>query len=160
RGPASSHPGFIRMNPGDRTVVSYAGCPSEGAGGPARASVWRGMLQSQGRPLRLLISFAPADRTLKDRLVQHLQGLVRYAGITLWTSDWIPAGSDWRREIDQALEGADVALILLSADYLASDFLYNIEVPTLLHRRASGGLWIIPVLLRPCHWEPINWLHT
>jgi serine/threonine protein kinase len=110
------------------------------------------------RPLRLLISFSPKDQALKDQLVQHLQVLVRFAGIDLWTADQIRPGESWREKLDEALEKADVALLLISSDFLASAFLQDVEVPKLFARREEGSVTVIPVLLRSCLWQAHPWL--
>jgi sulfatase modifying factor 1 len=115
---------------------------------------------SDNRPLRLLISFSPEDHELKDRLVRHLEVLVRFTRIELWTPDRVRAGEDWRQEFDHALDLADAALLLISADFLASDFLQDVEVPKLFQRREEGGLRVVPVLLRSCHWEAVPWLQS
>jgi hypothetical protein len=113
---------------------------------------------TKDQQLRLFVSFAPEDRDLKDQLVQHLQVLVRFAGIDLWTADRVRAGDDWRQEIDQALNRANVALLLISADFLASEVLQDIEVPKLFERHRLDGVRVVPVLLRSCHWEAVPWL--
>ncbi|MDC0685947.1 TIR domain-containing protein [Sorangium atrum] len=116
------------------------------------------MTRSDGRPVRVLISFSPADRALEEQLVRHLHVLVRFAGIDLWTADRVGAGEDWREAFDAALERADVALLLMSADFLASDLVQDVEMPKLLRRREEGGLKVIPVLLRSCLWHAHPWL--
>lgn len=118
------------------------------------------MLPPKDRPLRLLISCSPADSELKEQLVRHLQVLVRFAGIDLWTPDRVQAGDNWREEVDAALDRADIALLLMSADFLASDFLQDVELPKLLQRHEQGGLTVIPVLLRSCLWEAHPWLRA
>lgn len=116
------------------------------------------MPPSDGRPVRVLISFSPVDRALEEQLVRHLHVLVRFAGIDLWTADRVRAGEDWREAFDAALERADVALLLMSADFLASDLVQDVEVPKLLRRREESGLKVIPVLLRSCLWHAHPWL--
>src|SRR5689334_13248486 len=111
-------------------------------------------------PLRLLISCSPEDRELKEHLVRHLQVLVRFAGIDLWTPDHVQAGDNWREQVDAALERADVALLLISSDFLASDFVQDVQIPRLLQRREEGRLRVIPVLLRSCLWQAHPWLKT
>jgi nucleoside phosphorylase len=116
------------------------------------------MPSTEGRPLRLFISASPEDRELKDQLLRHLQVLVRFAGIDVWNADQVRAGEDWRRWVDQALDRAEVVLLLISADFLASDFLQDVEVAKLFERHAKGGVQVIPVLLRSCLWEMHPWL--
>ncbi|MEP7127163.1 MAG: protein kinase, partial [Byssovorax sp.] len=111
-----------------------------------------------GRPLRLLISFSPQDQELKDQLVQHLQGLVRFAGIELWAADRVRAGNDWQQEAERAFENADVALLLISSDFLASSALHDVDLRRLFARHEQGGVTVIPVILRWCYWEVHPWL--
>jgi hypothetical protein len=106
----------------------------------------------------LWVSFSLADHALKHKLDPHLHSLGRFSGIEVWTTDRVQAGDDWRREVGAALERADVALLLISADYLASNFLQDVEVPRLFQRRAEGGLRVVPALIRACYWEVIPWL--
>ncbi len=103
------------------------------------------MSRPEDRPLRLLISFSPKDQELKDQLVQHLQVLVRFAGVDLWTADQIRAGENWRERLDEALGKADVALLLISSNFLASDLLQDVEVAKLFARHEQGGVKVIPV---------------
>jgi hypothetical protein len=84
--------------------------------------------------------------------------LERFAGVDVWTEDRIRGGDESRQEIQRAIDQADVALLLLSADFLASDALLNLELPQIQRRHASGQLRVIPVLLRPSLWELHPWL--
>ncbi|WP_437968159.1 toll/interleukin-1 receptor domain-containing protein [Sorangium sp. So ce260] len=116
------------------------------------------MPPSSDRPLRLLICFSPEDRELKDQLARHLQVLARFARIELWSAEQIRAGAETHREVEQAIDRADVALLLLSSEFLASDTLLNVELPQLQQRHSSGRLRVIPVLLRSCLWDLHPWL--
>lgn len=116
------------------------------------------MLLPEARPLRLLISFSPEDYQLKEQLVRHLQVLVRFGRIEVWAADGVRPGDDWRQEFDAALDRTDVALLLMSASFMASEFLQDVEVPRLFQRHEHGGLMIIPVLLRSCLWQAHPWL--
>jgi hypothetical protein len=73
--------------------------------------------------------------------------------VDVWSDDAILPGEDWRAAITAGLDGADVAILLLSAGFLASRFINDEEVPRLLARRAKEGVRVIPVLLRSCPWE-------
>ena len=110
--------------------------------------------------LRVLVrhSAAPKDVPLAEELLQHLDPLKRFAGIDVWSEARIRPGDDWRQEILRAIDQADVALVLLSADFLATDGLVDVEVPRLLERHRDGGLRVIPVVLRACLWEVHPWL--
>ncbi|WP_437323560.1 toll/interleukin-1 receptor domain-containing protein [Sorangium sp. So ce381] len=110
--------------------------------------------------LRLLIRHSSAvdDVALADALLGHLQPLRRIAGLDVWSEGRIQAGAGIRCEIEQAIEQADVVLLLLSPDFFASDALQEVEVPRLLERRREGKLQVIPILLRSCFWQGHDWL--
>jgi hypothetical protein len=75
---------------------------------------------------------------------------VRRTSLDLWDDSRISPGQAWQKEIAGALARADVAILLVSADFLASDFIVNNELPPLLHRAVRGGLLIVPLILSPC----------
>lgn len=110
--------------------------------------------------LRLLVrhSAAPKDQALAEELLGHLRPLERFAGLDVWSDVRIKAGDETRREIQRAIDQADVALLLLSSDFFASDGLVEREVPRLLERHRAGQLRVIPVLLRSCLWNVHPWL--
>lgn len=112
------------------------------------------------RALRLFVSFAPSDAELKDALLKHLTILHRIGEIDLWTVENIEPGDSWQDALDNSLGAADIALLLVSADSLASTFIQDIEFPRLLARHSTRGLHVIPVLLRTCAWHLHPWLRS
>jgi hypothetical protein len=94
----------------------------------------------------------------KDRLITQLGVLQQQSILELWHDRRIGAGADWYQEICQAMEAADVAVLLVSADFLTSSFILREEVARLLARRQQEGLPIVPILVRPCAWEEVPWL--
>ena len=104
----------------------------------------------------VFLSYSHQDKRLKERLATHLS--VLRGRLTVWEDRQLRAGDDWLAEISGAIESADVAVLLISADFLASDFISREEVPRLLRRREQDGLAIVPVLLKSCPWEAIPWL--
>jgi hypothetical protein len=76
--------------------------------------------------------------------------LERKGVIDLWADTKIAAGARWREEIQSAIESSTVAVILISADFLASDFISEYELPQILSRAESGGTSILPVIVAPC----------
>ena len=106
----------------------------------------------------VFISYSHKDEEWKNRLRPHLKMLEQVGRITIWDDRQIDAGAEWYDEIKQVMEQAAVAVCLISADYLASDFCVKEEIPYLLERRTRDGMKLIPVLVRPCLWEAIPWL--
>jgi len=86
--------------------------------------------------LTVFVSHSHQDKLWKDRLLPHLGVLKQVGHITIWDDHDIGAGEDSYDEIKQVMEQAAVAVCLISADYLASDFVNKEEIPYLLERRA------------------------
>ena len=105
------------------------------------------------RPIRVFFSYAHEDETLRDKLSKHLAILVRQGLVSEWHDRRIQAGEEWAGEIDANLDQADLILLLVSADFLASDYCYKIEMERAMARHAAGEAVVIPVVLRPCLWS-------
>lgn len=110
-------------------------------------------MSSLGKSFRVLVSGCSEDRELMDQLVRQLKVLAHSAKMDIWTADRIQAGEDRLQEFASALERADLALVLISAE-----FLQDLELRTLFERRQRAGLNVIPVLLRACLWQEDPWL--
>ena len=73
--------------------------------------------------------------------------------LSIWGDRRIAEGDAWYPEIEEALNEADVAILLISADFLTSRFIRGEEVPLLLERREKEGIRVIPLILKPCPWR-------
>lgn len=89
------------------------------------------------------------DAHWRERLVTHLRPLTRNGLLDVLSEDRIRPGDDRRKEIETALARAKIALLLVSADFLASDFISEYELPKLLQAAEQGGCRIIPLLVKP-----------
>ena len=86
---------------------------------------------------------------LRDRLEDHLSNL-KYRGlITTWYDREIRAGEEWAQQIDIYLNKAHIILLLISADFMASQYCYSIEMKQALERHERREADVIPILLRP-----------
>lgn len=99
---------------------------------------------------KVFISYSHEDRSYLDRLKVHLKGAERIAEIDIWDDNKIKSGDLWRKEIEDALQSASSAILLVSADFIASDFIANNELPPLLQKAKEKGARIIPVIVKPC----------
>jgi tetratricopeptide (TPR) repeat protein len=113
--------------------------------------------QGAGQPT-VFVSYSHKDEAWKDRLVGHLRVLEPEGVLEVWDDRRIAPGSDWLPDIQQAMDRAVAAVLLISADFLTSGFILGTEVPRLLERRKSEGLPVIPVIVRPCAWQTVRWL--
>ncbi len=107
----------------------------------------------QSMSIRVFLSYASADELLKQQLATHLAALEREGAIATWEENPINAGSDRLTIINQQLAEADIILLLISADYIASDYHYNGELQQAIQRHATGQVRVIPILLRPVDWQ-------
>jgi hypothetical protein len=115
------------------------------------SSGWRGA--KSGNAAKIFISYSHKDEEFRDQLEKHLKPLLRQGIIKTWHDRKIDVGEEWMEEIERNLDEADVILLLISADYLASDFLYDIEMRRAMQRHESGAATILPVIIRPVNWE-------
>jgi hypothetical protein len=102
--------------------------------------------------LEVFYSYAREDERLRDELEKHLSVLKRAGVIVSWHDRQIDPGGEWRKQIDQHIRTAQIILLLVSADFLASDYINEVEVKIALKRHASGEAIVIPIILRPVNW--------
>ena len=88
-----------------------------------------------------------------------LKLLQRRGWIECWHDRQIRAGEEWRGRIDGNLEEAHIILFLVSADFLASDYCYDVEVKRALERHATGSARVIPVIARDVNWRAAPFSH-
>lgn len=106
------------------------------------------------RSLKVFISYAHEDETdFKDKFVNMLAGFQRRRLIDAWEDRQIRPGDDWYQEIQKAMNICDMAVLLISADFINSRFINEEEVPKLLTRRQAEGMRVVPIIIRPCMWD-------
>ena len=104
-------------------------------------------------PIKVFISYSQVDEAWKTKLVKHLGQSRREKLIDLWHDGMINAGTEWSETIESKLNAADIVLLLLSADFLDSDYCNEHEIPAAMSRHHSGSAKVIPVVLRHCAWK-------
>jgi len=101
----------------------------------------------------LFYSYSHSDALLRDELAKFLAPLKHQGRIVEWYDRKIEPGLRWESAISDNLQSADLVLLLVSADFLASDYCFGVEVELALERNSSGSARVIPILLKPCLWE-------
>ena len=104
-------------------------------------------------PLKVFISYSHKDEEFKDELVTMLAGLQRRGVIDAWQDRRIEAGDEWYQEIQDAMNDCGLAILLVSANFIASSFIQDEELTRLLQRRIEEGLRVVPIIVKPCMWQ-------
>ncbi len=103
--------------------------------------------------IRIFLSYSHKDEVWQRELATHLKILQRQGLIDEWADRTIEAGEDWKLQINEKLDRADIILLLVSADYLASDYDYGVEMARALNRQKNGEATVIPIILRDVNWQ-------
>lgn len=110
---------------------------------------------------KVFISYSHRDVEWKNRLVEHLNVLVKEGFFDLWEDNGdIEVGDQWREEIDKGLTSASAAVFMISRHFLTSDFIKDVEVKELLQRRENEEVRIFPVIVSPCAWDEVEWIRV
>jgi len=109
-------------------------------------------LDTEKNHVRVFYSYSHKDEELRDALETHLSILARNGVISSWHDRRILAGGKWEAEIDSQIEKADIILLLISSDFIASDYCYGKELKRAIERHESNQSKVIPVVVRPVDW--------
>jgi len=104
-------------------------------------------------PIQVFFSYAHEDENLKIELEKHLSFLEQQGYIAGWNDRDIQAGQEWQEEIDSHLNAAQIILLLISSDFMASKYCSSIEMTKAMERHQAGEARVIPIILRPTDWQ-------
>lgn len=114
----------------------------------------KGMRSTQeAHPLKIFYCYAHEDKDLRDRIDKHLGTLKRLGHIVGWYDREIQAGTEWEKEIEAHLSTASIILLLVSADFVNSDYCYGVEMQKALKMHEKSETLVLPILLRPVDWQ-------
>lgn len=108
---------------------------------------------STSQRTKVFISYSHKDAPLLERLRVHLAPYGQNKLVDAWVDTMIKPGAKWRDEVQKAIDSAKVAVLLVSADYLASPFIVENELPPILAAAEQEGTTILPVIISPCAFE-------
>src|SRR5436305_300279 len=120
---------------------------------PANQPGANGQSGARTSPIEVFISYSRKDKLLRDQLADQLANLRKQNIIRDWFDGDIVPGTEWRKQIQQHLESAQIILLLISADFMASEFCYSTEMMRAIQRHEDGNARVLPILLRPTDYE-------
>lgn len=103
--------------------------------------------------MEVFFSYSHQDEGLRNELEKHLSLLKRQGVIDIWSDHRIGPGEELGGEIDQHLESADIILLLVSSDFLNSNYCIDTEMKRAMERHEHGEARVVPIILRPCDWQ-------
>ena len=101
----------------------------------------------------IFFCYAHEDELLLNKLKTHLRPLQRQGLIDFWYDRDISAGTNWEQQIKEQLNAAQIILLLISPDFMDSDYCYGVEMQLALERNERGEALVIPIILRPVDWQ-------
>ena len=101
------------------------------------------------------VSYAHHDFRMFGEFRTHLKSIERAFALNLWSDTRISAGHYWNSKIEDAIEHADVFILLASPDFIASDYIYDHEIPAIKKRHQLASALVIPVVLKRCAWQMV-----
>src|SRR5947209_18446812 len=104
-------------------------------------------------PVKIFFCYAHEDEPLLNNLKRHLRPLQRQGLIDVWYDRDINAGAEWEQAIQEHLNTSQIILLLMSPDFMDSDYCYGIEMQRALERHDRGEAHVIPIILRPTMWK-------
>ncbi len=111
------------------------------------------------RPIKVFLCYAHEDEHLRKEVEKQLLLLKQQNILNIWCDYNISAGREWKDEIHQQLNTADLILLLISPDFMVSDYCYRVEMQRALERHRNKEARVVPIILRPVHWENAPFSH-
>ena len=103
--------------------------------------------------VEVFFSYSHKDEELRDELANHLVMLKRQGIISAWHDREISAGTEWANAIDENLDTADLILLLISANFLASDYCFDLELKRAMERHELQEARVVPIILKSVDWS-------
>ncbi|MCJ7465774.1 MAG: toll/interleukin-1 receptor domain-containing protein [Maribacter sp.] len=100
----------------------------------------------------IFTSYAHKDEELKTEMDKYLKVLKRSGKIDTWNDRALMAGQEWNKEIMDELAKANIILLLISIDFIDSDFIWDKELAEAMKRHEAGTAFVVPIILRKCPW--------
>lgn len=111
------------------------------------------MSNSTKSTVKLFYSYSHKDEEIRNELEKHLSILKRQGVIAEWHDRKISGGTEWENQINQQLQSASIILLLVSSDFIASEYCYGKELQVAMERHEKGEARVIPIIVRSVDWQ-------
>jgi len=125
--------------------------------GQVQETLTANMKTNTKQPKKIFISYAHTDAEFKNQFVKFFAVQKRKGEVELWNDQEIAPGTEWKEAIIQNLKAADIIVLLLSPDFLASDFIWDEELPIVDKLFQENKTKVVPILLRDCDWSSTDY---
>ncbi|MGE7773680.1 COR domain-containing protein [Chitinophaga sp. NPDC101104] len=116
--------------------------------------LFRAHLKNELKMKKIFISYSKTDAHYLQQLENHLSALKRNGSISTWNCRQLVPGDKWDGKIKSELEEADIIIFLVSADFMATDYIWDIEIKRAIERENENpDVKVVPIIIRSCAWE-------
>lgn len=105
------------------------------------------------KKVKVFTSYARKDAELKEELDVHLAMVKRDPNVEIWSDEDIEVGSEWDDSIKTNLMEADIILLLISPRFLASSYIFDVEIKDAMEKHEKKEAFVVPVIMKPCDWH-------
>lgn len=111
-------------------------------------------IEMDNKRVKVFLSYSHVDEKFKEKLDIHLAPLKRSnKKLEVWQDRELKAGTKFDEEIKKHLKEDDIIILLISADFINSDYCYEVEMKTAFERMEKKEAVVVPVIVRPCYWK-------
>jgi hypothetical protein len=103
--------------------------------------------------VKVFTSYARKDAELKEELDVHLAMVKRDPNVEIWSDEDIEVGSEWNDSIKTNLKEADIILLLISPRFLASSYIFDVEIKDAMEKHEKKEAFVVPIIMKPCDWH-------
>lgn len=103
--------------------------------------------------VKIFTSYARKDAELKEEFDVHLAMVKRDPRVDIWSDEDIEVGSEWDESIKGNLNSADIILLLVSPRFLASSYIFDVEIKEAMAKHERNEAFVVPIILKPCDWQ-------
>jgi hypothetical protein len=113
-------------------------------------------IRARQEPVHAFVSYSHVDSKIKNDLLKHLEPLRRLGLVSAWHDGEIKPGDEWQKAIADKLVSSRIVLLLISSDFIYSEYCYEKELGKAMERHHAKKAVVVPVIVRPCLWQELS----